>query len=68
MPKPPTLVPSLAGLAPFQIAFVVSDLERAARAFDARLAAGPWRGWLFGPQGHGREYHGSPPSGRFAWR
>ena len=40
--------------------FVVSDLERAIRAFDARLAAGPWRGWVFGPQGQGREYRGRP--------
>lgn len=55
-----TIVPSLAGLAPFQIAFVVRDLERAAREFDARLAAGPWRGWVFGPQGAGREYRGAP--------
>jgi catechol 2,3-dioxygenase-like lactoylglutathione lyase family enzyme len=54
------VVPSLEGLAPFQIAFVVSDLERAARAFDDRLAAGPWRGWVFGPQGRGREYRGAP--------
>jgi hypothetical protein len=34
------MVPSLEGLAPFQIAFVVRDLERAARAFDAVLSAG----------------------------
>jgi hypothetical protein len=54
------MVPSLEGLAPFQIAFVVSDLERAVRQFDARLAAGPWRGWFFGPQGQGREYRGEP--------
>jgi methylmalonyl-CoA/ethylmalonyl-CoA epimerase len=54
------LVPSLEGLAPFQIAFVVRDLEHAARRFDERLAAGPWRGWLFGPQGEGREYRGAP--------
>src|SRR5262249_13774057 len=33
---------------------------RAAREFDARLAAGPWRGWVFGPQGEGREYRGRP--------
>ena len=52
------MVPSLAGLAPFQMGFVVRDLERAAREFDARLAAGPWRGWIFGPQGEGREYRG----------
>jgi len=31
-----------------------------ARDFDARLAAGPWRGWIFGPQGQGREYRGRP--------
>jgi methylmalonyl-CoA/ethylmalonyl-CoA epimerase len=54
------VVPSLEGLAPFQIAFVVADLERAAREFDARLAAGPWRGWIFGPHGQGREYGGRP--------
>jgi len=54
------MVPSLDGLAPFQIAFVVRDLERAVREFDARLGAGPWRGWLFGPQGQGREYRGRP--------
>jgi methylmalonyl-CoA/ethylmalonyl-CoA epimerase len=54
------MVPSLEGLAPFQIAFVVRDLERAASEFDARLAAGPWRGWMFGPQGKGREYRGRP--------
>jgi hypothetical protein len=35
------MVPSLDGLAPFQIGFVVGDLERAAREFHARLAAGP---------------------------
>jgi hypothetical protein len=52
------VVSSLAGRAPFQIAFVVADLERAARELDARLAAGPWRGWIFGPQGEGREYRG----------
>jgi methylmalonyl-CoA/ethylmalonyl-CoA epimerase len=54
------VVPSLQGLAPFQIAFIVRDLERAVREFDARLSAGPWRGWLFGPQGEGREYRGAP--------
>jgi methylmalonyl-CoA/ethylmalonyl-CoA epimerase len=54
------MVPSLEGLAPFQIAFVVHDLERTAREFNARLAAGPWRGWIFGPQARGREYHGRP--------
>ncbi len=54
------MVASLEGLAPFQIAFVVRDLERAAREFDRTLSAGPWRGWVFGPQGRGREYRGSP--------
>jgi methylmalonyl-CoA/ethylmalonyl-CoA epimerase len=54
------MVPSLEGLAPFQIAFVVHDLERAAREFNETLAAGPWRCWLFGPGAEGREYHGRP--------
>jgi hypothetical protein len=54
------VIPSLAGLAPVQIGFVVRDLEEAARRFDALLAAGPWRGWVFGPQGEGREYLGAP--------
>jgi len=54
------MVPPLEGLAPFQIAFVIRDLERATRAFDSRLAAGPWRGWIFGPQGECREYRGRP--------
>jgi hypothetical protein len=54
------MVQSLEGIAPFQIAFVVSDLERATREFDALFAAGPWRGWTFGPQGQGREYRGQP--------
>jgi glyoxalase/bleomycin resistance protein/dioxygenase superfamily protein len=55
-----SLVPSLAGLAPFQLGFVVRDLECAVREFDETLAGGPWRGWLFGPQGEGREYRGRP--------
>ena len=54
------MVLSLKGLAPFQLGFVVRDVERAAAEFDARLGAGPWRGWLFGPQGQGREYRGRP--------
>jgi catechol 2,3-dioxygenase-like lactoylglutathione lyase family enzyme len=37
----------LAGRAPFQIAFVVTDLEAAARRFDALVGAGPWRGYVF---------------------
>ena len=24
------------------------------------MGAGPWRGWLFGPQGKGREHRGAP--------
>jgi hypothetical protein len=48
------MVPSLHGLAPFQIGFVGRDVERAAGELDARLGAGPWRGWLFVPQGQGR--------------
>lgn len=54
------MVRSLEGLSPFQIAFVVRDLERSVSEFDARLSAGPWRGWVFGPQGEGREYRGRP--------
>ena len=50
------MVPSLQGLAPFQLGFVVRDVQRAAH----ELGAGPWRGWLFGPQGQGREYRGRP--------
>jgi Glyoxalase/Bleomycin resistance protein/Dioxygenase superfamily len=54
------VVPSLEGLAPFQIAFVARDLNRLVSEFDAGLSAGPWRGWDFGPQGQGREYRGAP--------
>ena len=54
------MVRSLQGLAPFQLGFVVRDVERAAREFDALLDAGPWRGWVFGPQGQSREYRGRP--------
>lgn len=57
------MVSSLQGLAPFQIGFVVSDLERAAREFDARLGSGPWRGWLFGPQGQAASTADARPSG-----
>jgi methylmalonyl-CoA/ethylmalonyl-CoA epimerase len=53
------MVPSLDGLAPFQIGFVVRDLDRFVAELDTRLAAGPWRGWIFGPQGQGREYRGA---------
>lgn len=54
------MISSLDGLAPFQIAFVVRDLDRFVAELDARLAAGPWRGWVFGPRGEGREYRGAP--------
>jgi hypothetical protein len=54
------VVPSLDGLAPFQVAFVVRDLDRLRGEFDRLLRAGPWRGWVFGPQGQGREYRGAP--------
>ena len=54
------MVPSLDGLAPFQIAYVVRDLDCFVAELDTRLAAGPWRGWIFGPQGQGREYGGVP--------
>lgn len=41
----PLMVPSLEGLAPFQIAFIAGDLERAARAFerDTRRSRGSTR-------------------------
>ena len=54
------MIPSLQGRSPFQIAFIVRDVELAVRESDARLGAGPWRGWVFGPQGRGREYRGRP--------
>ena len=41
------MIRSLAGRAPFQIAFVVGDLEAAAARFDAQLQAGPWRAYVF---------------------
>jgi hypothetical protein len=53
------VIPSLDRRAPFQLAFVVPDLEDAVRRFDL-VGAGPWRGWLFGPQGQGREHRGTP--------
>src|SRR5579884_81464 len=54
------MVPSLGGLAPFQLAFVTRDLDRFVGELERLVAAGPWRGWLFGPQGQGREYRGAP--------
>jgi catechol 2,3-dioxygenase-like lactoylglutathione lyase family enzyme len=53
------VIPSLDGRTPFQLGFVVPDLEDAVRRFDA-LGAGPWRGWLFGPHGRDREHRGKP--------
>ena len=41
------VIRALAGLAPFQLAFVVRDLEAATERFNAVLGAGPWRGYLF---------------------
>jgi methylmalonyl-CoA/ethylmalonyl-CoA epimerase len=38
---------AFAGLVPFQVAFVVRDLDRAVRDLDGVLAAGPWRGYVF---------------------
>ena len=53
------MIPSFEGRRPFQLGFVVPELEHAVRRFDV-LSAGPWRGWLFGPQGKGREHRGTP--------
>ena len=41
------MIEALAGRVPFQIAFVVHDLDAAARRFGALLGAGPWRGYVF---------------------
>ena len=54
------MVPSPGGLAPFQFAFVVRDLDHFVGELDRLLMAGPWPGWVFGPQGQGREYRGAP--------
>ena len=55
------MIQALAGRAPFQLAFVVHDLEAAATRFDALLQAGPWRAYVFdettAPQ---RTYRGAP--------
>jgi methylmalonyl-CoA/ethylmalonyl-CoA epimerase len=54
---------AFAGLAPFQVAFVVPDLERAVRGFDAVLSAGPWRGYVLGSDSmQDSKYHGQPAS------
>ena len=55
------MIRTLAGLAPFQLAFVVNGLETAAQRFEAVLGAGPWRGYLFDETAvGGRLYHGRP--------
>jgi catechol 2,3-dioxygenase-like lactoylglutathione lyase family enzyme len=55
------MVAAFAGVAPFQVAFVVRDLERAVQDFDRVLGAGPWRGYVFDQTTvEGREYHGRP--------
>lgn len=60
------MLEALAGLAPFQVAFVVRDLERAVRDFDAVLGAGPWRGYVFDDATvQGREYRGEPSDWSF---
>lgn len=46
--------------APFQIAYVVADLDAAVAAFNRVLGAAPWRGWVFGPGVQERTYHGQP--------
>jgi hypothetical protein len=55
------VVEALAGLSPFQMAFVVHDLEDAARRFDALLQAAPWRVYAFDETtAPTRLYHGEP--------
>jgi methylmalonyl-CoA/ethylmalonyl-CoA epimerase len=55
------MLPAFAGAVPFQVAFVMRDLERAVRDLDALVGAGPWRGYVFGPEmAEGLEYHGRP--------
>jgi hypothetical protein len=50
---------TLAGHAPFQVAFVVVDLEDALTRYSALLGAGPWRCWTFGASDHERcDYRG----------
>jgi hypothetical protein len=62
------MAPSLQGLAPFQIGFAVRDVERAAGELDARLGAGPWRGWLFGARGRAANTGDAQRSGHSGWR
>jgi methylmalonyl-CoA/ethylmalonyl-CoA epimerase len=55
------VVEALAGMSPFQIAFVVHDLEAAARRFDVLLQAAPWRVYLFDETtARTRLYNGEP--------
>ena len=57
------MLEAFAGLVPFQVAFVVHDLDRAARNFDAVLSAGPWRGYVLSSESvEDSRYHGEPVS------
>jgi len=50
---------AFAGLLPFQVALVGRNLERAVGDLDALVGAGPWRGYVFGPETvEGLEYQG----------
>jgi hypothetical protein len=60
------MLAAFAGRAPFQVALVVHDLERAVRDIDGLVGAGPWRGFVFdGTSVQGREYHGEPADWSF---
>lgn len=53
------MLAAFAGRVPYQVAFVVRDLERAVHDLDALVGAGPWRGYVFDPEmTEGLEYHG----------
>lgn len=55
------MIQAIAGRAPFQLAFVVDDLQAAAARFDALLQAGPWRAYVFdGTTAPQRTYRGAP--------
>jgi methylmalonyl-CoA/ethylmalonyl-CoA epimerase len=57
---------ALEGIVPFQVAFVVRDLEQAVAEFETLLDAGPWRGYVFDAGTvQGREYHGRPADWSF---